>query len=405
MSTLSRTSRLAVSAKNPEFYDPFQVESLEQRQLLSVSVVPHGQALVITGDAKPNQISLSVDSTGVQLLCDGVSKKFTFTQTATGKVSMQDFSITGGGGDDIITVRASADYFLKFRLYVDGGAGDDTIVSRMSVSPPSLEGIKVESLLYGGAGDDTIDSEVSSSGRFYEKIRNFVDGGAGDDAITCRTATGEGTQGITRGIVWDVTTVVQGGAGRDSMDVACDSSLTTLPTLTCTATVDGGAGDDLEVCSFSWGCSNSGSALSGQKFSGFVRGGTGDDTLDVHLDCSSLSPSSTGALMLGESCALSVDGGAGDDSVSTSFVLPPPSSFSQSMKDFIKVQLLVSGGTGDDSISCTVDNAVSFPFSKIRYIVDGGSGSDSAVVSGSVVQCTGVEDIFDLDVDLDSWLQ
>ena len=97
---------------------------------------------------------------------------------------VRDAYIWGQGGNDDVTA-SGRDHAVAF-----GGPGNDQVSA----------GADVDAEVWGQAGDDVIRAGTQSSLHLY--------GGPGDDAITTLTAT-------------YAASVVDGGAGRDRIDVPC----------------------------------------------------------------------------------------------------------------------------------------------------------------------------------------
>lgn len=404
------------------------LESLESRRLMACTVIAHGSSLWITGDDKPNQIVVTVDRSGATAVCDGVTKRFSFGASQPGtvaKVSLSDFHFVARGGNDHVSLRASADYFLKLSCAIDGGAGDDTLSADCVLAAPTVDGIKGECVIKGGSGDDTIDASMRcATGKHIAKATLFVDGGDGDDSITTRASTDEAAPPSSSSVSWSVSSSVYGGRGDDSIDVGSSFERTSLVPVAGSCVVDGGAGNDIEISSFSWGASNSaslgtGGASSGRfshKMSSVVRGSSGDDVIDATCVCvdggdKPSSPDGPATTFVG-----TCDGGTGDDSVSVDVQLPPVEPNAALSLNFTKITYKVSGGAGDDALYAIVSprDSASGQASGRRIVtqcvVDGGSGFDSAVVSGqAVVVSSTVEEVFDVDDDggtegVDDWL-
>lgn len=378
------------------------LESLESRRLMAATVVTQGSSLVVVGDENANQIAITIDAAGLTCVTDGSTRRFSFgaTQPDGSKVSIQDLHISSRGGNDIITLRASADFYVKFRSFIDGGKGDDTIVTRAVLAAPSTVGLASECSVYGGSGDDTIDADASVAGRWPVKMHLLSDGGDGDDRIISRTTTEEPTGSPPKGVTWDISSTVIGNRGNDALDVRNATERTTHHWIKMTGVVDGGIGDDQLACSWSWGVSNSGSAQRAHRLAWTVKGGVGEDAIDLRATATYSDGTTRDVSALCATFACVIDGGADADEVSVDFQCPAPEDPGAStLKQSFRTQLLVFGGTGDDALHATISHAPGQPGFATRCHVDGGSGFDTALVSSSIVTCSNVEEVGDVDGD------
>jgi Ca2+-binding RTX toxin-like protein len=147
----------------------------------------------------------------------------------------RDAYIWGEGGNDDVSASG------RYHAVAYGGAGDDRVSA----------GADGDAEAWGQAGDDVIRAGTQSSLHLY--------GGAGDDAITTLTAT-------------YAASVVDGGAGRDRIDVSLNGG--------CCLDILGRDGADT-INAVSARSVNSGDGNDRVTAHGSVRSGAGDDRIDV----------------------------------------------------------------------------------------------------------------------------
>src|SRR5262245_929344 len=178
------------------------IESLEARTLLSVAIVDG--TFEVVGSDGADDIFVSADAVFISVFQFSINGQRQFA-TLNG---VEDIQITGGEGDDRITLDPSLDA-MGYRATIDGGGGNDRI------SATALGDV-----LTGGDGDDTIyanagkDTVYGGSGRdviFAGAGFDYIDGSTGNDRIDA----GEDDDTIIGGIGNDR---IYGGAGADSID-------------------------------------------------------------------------------------------------------------------------------------------------------------------------------------------
>lgn len=208
-----------------------QMERLEDRVLLAVSVTRSGQSLVINGTAGSDDVTLETVGTGEVIVTDNTTGQ---TYDFSG---IRNITVNGRAGADIVTVNElDLDVGL---LTVNAGDGNDDVVIDGSVAGRVT--------VNGGLGDDFVDF---SSGNTVIDGNVLIKAGGGNDDLALGYA------------IYGGNLAVDAEAGHDEVNYDL-------------VEVDGyfhlqlGSGDD--------------SALgSGSVFSGTVHieGGTGNDIVD-----------------------------------------------------------------------------------------------------------------------------
>ena len=167
------------------------VQTLESRRLCSVSVVQGYPGFYeIYGDENDNEISVDVNP-----------DQGTFTLDGHSYSGLQQITIWGFGGNDLIMVSASRSSFVS--ATINGGEGDDQISLNFDGSVRGNSGNdriflydSFRGEAYGGAGDDY----VWLSG---DNVDANVDGGEGDDWIDASSN--------------NFSVFIHGGAGNDTI--------------------------------------------------------------------------------------------------------------------------------------------------------------------------------------------
>ncbi|MBI3762402.1 MAG: hypothetical protein HY260_11150 [Chloroflexi bacterium] len=272
-----------------------RLECLETRDCPSCTVFQKGDTLLILGDREANQIAIAdTREGGIKVICEGGTPlEFTGVQ----RIDLKMFA-----GDDQVT----ADFVAppdNFAFSADLGAGNDRLTIRGFDPQPDPPPRRVFFDIVAGTGDDEITATFADP---PEPTLHFrADLGAGDDEIKVGffippvdpSVPGGGAVGDPH-----VHLDVLGRQGNDRMGLAMDEgpeerSLAFNADLD--ATFDGGAGDD----EFMMNLGNV--ALNGQ-FMMSTDGGAGDDAFMMNL----------GNVALDGAFMMHTDGGAGNDVVS-----------------------------------------------------------------------------------------
>lgn len=165
------------------------VESLEDRRLRSVTVVPgYPGFFEIFGDDSDNEITVDVDGDAHTFTIDG--------QVFSG---VEQLAVYGGGGNDLILVSGRAGFNVS--ASIDGQGGDDIL------------SLNFDGAVRGGEGNDRI--------YLYDSFQGEVDGGGGDDYIWVSGACFQTVVNGDDGDDWiDASSnfygvLIHGGSGND----------------------------------------------------------------------------------------------------------------------------------------------------------------------------------------------
>src|SRR5262245_17279122 len=160
------------------------IESLERRALLSVDL--SNGILTIVGTKAADTIQLDASGTDVSVNVNGQVQLFN-------AADVQQFHISGGGGNDTITISDS----LMIDAWVSGGKGDDDIhggggndvlngdqgndVEDGDAGNDEIHGGVGNDSMQGGEGDDELDGENGNDQLDGDEGNDHLDGGAGND--------------------------------------------------------------------------------------------------------------------------------------------------------------------------------------------------------------------------------
>ncbi len=167
------------------------VETLESRRLCSVTVAqPYPGSYEIHGDENDNEIFVEVNPDQNAFTLDGRSYS-----------GIQQITIWGQGGNDLIMVSSSRSSFVSATIY--GGEGDDQI------------SLTFDGSVHGDAGNDRI--------FLYDSFRGEAYGGSGDDYVwlsgdnvDANVDGGEGDDWIDASSN-NFKVFIHGGAGNDTI--------------------------------------------------------------------------------------------------------------------------------------------------------------------------------------------
>ena len=317
----------------------------------------------------------------------------------TASVPVTQVTLTGGEGDDI--VRGGVGLFREGNNFLDGGAGNDTV-----------EGFAFEDSLTGGGGDDLITTgalDVTTTQGISSQLIGVVgsstlDGGDGNDTLNAAYETDYIVGGAGNDSITGSFSVIEAGDGNDTLDAtafvrqfsnpievslsggAGDDFVTGVTVADVTNVLDGGAGNDTIVLTSTGDQLLSGTANiegSDSIFAGGINPGTSTfllvDTLGnnqiVGSDGNDSIRTGSGAdFLVGGSRAAGVaTSGAGDDTL-----------ISGGGDDYLfggnGIDVLAAEG-GDDTLQGGFD----------VDILTGGEGSDSffyqftAAIAGTVI--------------------
>jgi Ca2+-binding RTX toxin-like protein len=178
-----------------------QVESLEERRMLSSSISSHG-TLDVEGTRRADVVTITKTSRGrIDVSVNGVHETF------RGK-SVRAIVVNTGRGDDSVAV-CNDNQGIGVHRSIDGGAGNDTLV-----------GGKGEDSITGDAGEDRLDGREGNDIVDGGDDNDMVVGGSGDDDLTGDL----GDDSINGG---DGDDHCNGGDGNDNVngDIGDDSVL------------------------------------------------------------------------------------------------------------------------------------------------------------------------------------
>jgi len=225
-----------------------ELELLENRRLLTTASVDASHVLNITGTGSSETIFVNKKSNG-KVGVTGVAAQFTM---GSGSGQFNKISITGGNGNDNISISSNVNYNSAT---LAGGNGNDTITG--GKANDLISGNNNNDLLHGGsAGADTL---TGGSG---------LDTGNYSDRTTALTITldGSSNDGANNGAEGDnvQTEDVLGGSGNDTISGSSGDDY-----------ISGGAGADLLT-------GNGGNdVITGSTGSDRMFGNAGDDFLQA----------------------------------------------------------------------------------------------------------------------------
>lgn len=304
----------------------------------------------------------------------------------TGGTSISRVNVTflGGGGDDVLTTIAN---FGTDRL--EGGAGNDRITgSGLLFGDDGDDVMWGDGTLRGGAGNDSI----SGSGRLYgdtgdDRITlgsvqagTVVDGGAGVDSLSistdrASTASLEAQTLTVNGVTIAMTGFEHLTGSSQADDLTGDGLNNRLSGLSGNDTLRGLAGDD----DLDGGAGND--VLYGDQGADTLIGGVGDDTLDGGAEADTLIGGAGDDTLDGGAGADMLDGGDGNDRLSGGDgddILMGGTGV-DTLNGGAGVDLL-DGGAGSDTINAGAGNDW-ISTGANDDTVDGGEGDDVVVIS------------------------
>jgi Ca2+-binding RTX toxin-like protein len=337
------------------------VESLEQRTLLTVSSLFANSELTIVSDDGIDSIALGTSAVNpllIELTINGV------VDTALPPIAASDIgaiTIIGSDGANQIDLRGVTPTDFDFvdpvtmnplQIVVDGGNGNDTLFSSSGF----------DDTLRAGQGNDVVDARSSvttallviEAGDGMDTVfggvgNDDIDGGDGGDSIF----GGDGNDTIFAG---DGNDTVEGNDGADSIDGDEGAD-----------TILGGDGDDV---------------INGSFGSDTIRGEAGDDILIGGAGNDSIRGGDGNDVILGNGGRDFIDGDTGNDMIRSG--ASDDTAFGNTGNDTINAGTgndLVIGDSGDDSLlggggADTVNGALG------DDIVIGNSGNDELCGGG-----------------------
>jgi Ca2+-binding RTX toxin-like protein len=233
---------------------PFEVESLEERELLSLSF-----SFGVTNNANGSTVLLSVHGSQADAITISCKNDFIKVNKQTVKfgdgsrvpcAKITDLHVSGGPGANVFDLRnvLTAHYSNLKVIWVHGGAGNDTIYGSDLAHGEELRGEEGNDTVYGYGGDDVIS------------------GGGGDDSLD--GGTGHDLLSESANVNFHLTDAALAGLGSDVL-IGIEE-----------ATLHGGPSANLIDASGFSGDVN----LFGHAGKDTLIGGPGDDLLDGGFD-------------------------------------------------------------------------------------------------------------------------
>jgi hypothetical protein len=205
-----------------------EVESLEERQLLSVSsLFFSGSTLVVTSNNAPTNVVVYPSGSNIVIQEVGTTHAWTYAASRVGRVEFQGgagndrfvndvyalpVTAFGNGGNDYLEGYNGADQLI-------GGDGNDTLVGYGGndtlwggAGNDLLKGMDGNDQLIGGTGDDTLVGGAGNDTLWGEDGNDQLVGGAGSNVLY----GGNGDDTLVS-INAATTDYVDGGAGRDTV--------------------------------------------------------------------------------------------------------------------------------------------------------------------------------------------
>ncbi|MEI7942301.1 MAG: calcium-binding protein, partial [Candidatus Riflemargulisbacteria bacterium] len=265
-----------------------------------VVVAADGNSITITGGATADNIDLTKDANGHNILTYKANGT-TFIYDLTRLYHDKAINIDSGAGNDTITVKDVAVNSITMgdganNVTLDGSSTVNSITGGVGVDTITLKGAsKVTGEINAGAGNDSINIEGTAS-------VNLISGGAGVDTIT-----------------------LKGNSKVNAIDAGMGADVISLKESAISTSIVGGDGNDIIT-------------LTNSSRAGAISGGNGDDTITLSLN--SMAHGISGGegndtiLLQGTSQSNYIEGDAGNDKITL---------------DGGKVNIL-NGGTGADTI-------------------------------------------------------
>lgn len=203
---------------------------------------------------------LTVDRSFRSIIVSGGGGDDTITVLEVNRAGLASISLDGNGGNDLVDASAAVVGNVKLRL--NGDAGDDSLIGSNfddridgGAGDDSLIGNDGDDSILGGDGSDTVDAGDGNDTVNGGDNNDSLSGGAGDDSIfgglDNDTLMGDDGNDTLLGQFGDDLLV--GGADADSLEGASGAD-----------TLHGGGGHDF---------------LDGGRNNDFIRGQGGDDTM------------------------------------------------------------------------------------------------------------------------------
>ena len=340
------------------------LETLEQRRLLSVTMLQSGSALQITGNAAGDSVQILDQHAGLQVTTtvsvdrDKDGSFFSVGDKHRTFTGVTNFSVNLNGLGSALDIRLNDNYIGVNKSFVVRMANGDDHFNFTTAPGQGLRRSHVTLDVNTGSGDDQVSlslQDIASS----SSITGTINTNGGNDRVQVSgyTAIRDSNVAITTNL----------GSGNDSYQELIDLEGFRLygTTSSWRTTVNGGIGRDTIT---QRSANGSRSAAFEGVFSNDFLGGLGNDTLEVAMEPVSLN---------GGTLHLNADGGDGNDNVSVAATAHPASTGG-------RIDILAAGGKGNDALALTLnaDNTLN-TYSHRGAVLDGGEGSDIGTLLGS----------------------
>lgn len=330
-----------------------RLEALGDRVCPAATATQIGHTLVILGDAEADAVFVTIQGDG------SVTPSGT-----TPSISFRDIThvvVKGRGGNDDITIEMGSGTLSRpLTVQLDLGAGDNSAAVELADFRSPVTG-------------QTLPVNIRAD------LRLFVQAGGGTDGAVVRLGNVVGARADVRARL---------GAGDDTFDgfvihgIAPDAA--TQKGGLEVWDVRGGVGDDslnLYTAAINLGDRS--------RLVANLRGEAGDDTVaaDMNVAVAPLNP--LPARPVPTPVQLTLDGGDGADTVLADLVLQAPQA--NPTGTYYQLAAALRGGAGDDDLWLTLDGGQDQKSSKAT--VDGGLGTDLSVgTTGPGIRVLGVEE-------------
>lgn len=328
--------------------------------------------------------------------------------------NIDSFQIKTGAGNDTINIATVTNYFYSSNT-IDGGGGNDTIVGNPNLAFQTLLGGDGNDNITGGNGSDSIDggagNDVIKGGTGDDFITagtgaDTIDGGAGQDilyidnstdtanikVVYTTTTNGSIVGGSNHGTTFKNIEKIdfRAGSGNDTIDISAATGtnfLSSTGDFFGTTVVDGGAGNDTIV-----GSTTGSQALLGGDGNDKITGGSADDLLDGGAGNDLLNGGGGDDWIVPGTGADTIDGGTGNNylvidnsadtaNINISYTIPTNGTIVGGVNSgttFKNIQSInLKTGSGNDNIN------ISAITTGLKYdvFVDAGTGNNTIVGS------------------------
>ena len=340
------------------------LERLEERRLLSVSMIQAGSTLYITGNSASDSVQILDEHAGLHVTTSvNVDKNNDGSFFSPGDrhrsfTGITDFNINLSGPASALDIRLDDNYIgVDKSFVVRMGDGND----RFNFTTAPGQGLRRSHVtldLNTGSGNDQVSLSLQDIAK-SSSITGTINTRGGDDSVQISgyTAIRDSSVAITTNL----------GSGNDSYQELIDLEGFRLygSSSSWRTAVNGGAGSDTIT---QRSANGSRSAAFEGLFSNDFLGGPGNDAITANMEALSLN---------GGTLHLNADGGDGNDTVSVGATVHPASTGGL-------IDIRATGGSGNDVLSLTLyaDNTTNI-YTHGGAIADGGGGSDIGTLLGT----------------------